>query len=56
MSIVQNGERRRGLFDIYQGRLSSAYFEYQLFQDDGKLYNNGEWIRERNLRAESTIG
>lgn len=57
MSIIEHGARRKGTFKIRRGRLTaSGYWEYQLSIIDGKgqLYQDGAWVRERELKAEST--
>jgi len=51
MTVKINGTRSKGLFTIYKSRANAGgWFEYQLKQSDGTLYNNGEWFREKDLR------
>lgn len=55
MALIRDGVRTKGIFTIHKGRPSrSGYYEYQLAAGKGKLYNNGEWIRENKLKAESS--
>jgi hypothetical protein len=57
MSIIEHGARRKGNFKVKKGRLTaSGYWEYQLsvIDGNGKLYNDGEWVRESKLKTEST--
>ncbi|KAJ4348442.1 uncharacterized protein N0V89_009816 [Didymosphaeria variabile] len=57
MSIIEHGARRKGTFKIKRGRLTaSGYWEYQLsiIDGNGRLYQDGAWVRERELKAEST--
>lgn len=54
MAIIRDGIRTKGIYKIHRGRPSrSGYHEYQLVISKGKLYNDGEWIRENKLKAES---
>ncbi|KAF2444219.1 hypothetical protein P171DRAFT_485682 [Karstenula rhodostoma CBS 690.94] len=56
MSIIEHGARRKGTFKIKRARISAyGYWEYQLSMIDGngKLYKDGEWVREKELKAES---
>ncbi|KAF2799522.1 hypothetical protein K505DRAFT_321123 [Melanomma pulvis-pyrius CBS 109.77] len=58
MSLVESGVRKKGTFTVGKGRLhaSKAFFEYQLVDGDGRLYKNGAWIREKDLRLEKKRG
>jgi hypothetical protein len=54
MAIIDRGVRTKGVFKVHKARLHSsrAYVEYQLFESDGLLLNNGAWVRERDLKME----
>lgn len=57
MSIIEHGARRKGTFKIKRAQISPyGYWEYQLsiIDGNGKLYKDGEWVREKELKAEST--
>ncbi|KAK7180654.1 hypothetical protein DPSP01_011247 [Paraphaeosphaeria sporulosa] len=57
MSVIEHGARTKGTFTIKKARISPyGYWEYQLSIIDGhgKLYKDGEWVREKELKAEST--
>lgn len=56
MSIIEHGARKKGTFKIKRAQLNpSGYWEYQLsiIEGNGRLYENGAWVRENKLKAES---
>lgn len=57
LSIVKEGVRIKGVFEVHEGRPSKAgYWEYQLTDQTGEEYHNGEWVREKMLRGDSRGG
>ncbi|KAF2278299.1 uncharacterized protein EI97DRAFT_250235 [Westerdykella ornata] len=54
MSIIENGIRRKGTFKIHKGRYNGTggFWEYQMLEDGSRLYNNGAWVREKDLKLE----
>ncbi|ORY00887.1 hypothetical protein BCR34DRAFT_102530 [Clohesyomyces aquaticus] len=55
MSTNINGFLTRGDFSINNSRYrkSKKYWEYQLEQSKGVLYENGAWVREKDLKKQS---
>lgn len=56
MSIIENGARTKGTFKIKRAQINPyGYWEYKLaIINSHDLYNNGVWVREKDLKAEST--
>lgn len=52
MPMLVAGIRRKGVFIIHAARYNAArnYHEYQIKDENQKLYSEGAWIRERDLR------
>jgi hypothetical protein len=52
MSQIANGAMVKGTFTVSRPRANpGGYPEYQLTDMlTGKLYNNGAWVREKNLK------
>lgn len=55
MTAIVNGVRMKKNFTVYKSQVnySRSYWEYQLKDSSGALYNNGAWVRERDLKTES---
>jgi len=55
LSVVSGGLRMKKNFTIYKSQVNWArsYWEYQLRDASGALYDKGTWVRERDLKAES---
>ena len=56
MSIIETGARTKGSFTVYKAQYNRqrSFWEYQLLDARGRLYERGAWIRERNLKLESS--
>lgn len=54
MSMIEGGIRMKGVFTVANARLHSSrtYYEYQLVDGNGRWYQDGAWVRERDLRTE----
>ncbi|KAF2815128.1 uncharacterized protein BDZ99DRAFT_515881 [Mytilinidion resinicola] len=55
MMVIAQGVRMKKNFTVYKSQVnwSRSYWEYQLKDSSGALYNSGAWVRERDLKAES---
>jgi hypothetical protein len=53
--VIEGGVRMKKNFTVYKSQVnwSRSYWEYQLKDASGALYNKGTWVRERDLKAES---
>lgn len=53
MSVIANGRRSKGIFQIYNPVYNSGgWVDYQLIDArTGQLYNRGTAVRERDLKA-----
>jgi hypothetical protein len=53
MSVIANGRRSKGIFQIYNSVYNPAgWVDYQLLDaHTGQLYNRGAAVRERDLKA-----
>jgi hypothetical protein len=54
MSTIDNGVRYKGTFTVRKSRLHSSgnFFEHQLVDSGGTLFNKGVWVQERALKLE----
>ena len=57
MPVKANGERRKGVFTVWQSQYNSrgGFFEYQLLDVlTQRLHqnNNSGWVREKELKVE----
>ncbi|OCK80679.1 hypothetical protein K432DRAFT_404511 [Lepidopterella palustris CBS 459.81] len=56
MTLIAGGVRTKGVFTIHSSQSQRSYWEYQLKDGKGYLYNNGAWVREKNLKLEKRRG
>lgn len=54
MAYISAGKRKKGTFSISRARVdkNKSYWEYQLLDDSQQLFDNGKWIREKELKRE----